>query len=227
MPIHVQDERSIALLFTLMATLLLSAVGWALVMLTTSETAIASNYRNALEALYAADVGVEYVVQELGSIPQWSDILTGTARSSFADAAQRPTLLDGSLLDLTQETASLQSRTDAVDWGGSNGLIWRLYAYGPMSEFLSTLEPIWDPMFIAVWVADDLSETDGNPLIDSNETLTLHARAYGPSNNRKIVEVIVARHSGTDDADAEEPEAHEDVRGRPTLPERGGLRMLS
>ncbi|MEE9532967.1 MAG: hypothetical protein V3W06_00995 [Acidimicrobiia bacterium] len=48
MPIHVvQDERGIALLLTLMATVLLTALGGALITLTTAETAIASNYRNA------------------------------------------------------------------------------------------------------------------------------------------------------------------------------------
>ena len=227
MPIQVQDERGIALLLTLMATLLLSALAGPLVMLTTSETAIASNYRNALEMFYAADAGVEYVLQELESMPQWNDILAGTVRSSFADAARRPTLLDGSLLDLNQETSSLQSGTDAVDWGGSNSLMWRLYVYGPMTEFLPTMEPIWGSMFIAVWVADDLSETDRNPLIDSNETLTLHARAYGPSNSRKIVEVVGARHTGTADADLEEPEAGEARRGRQAPPKWNRLRILS
>ena len=53
MPIHVQDERGIALLLTLMATVLLTALGGALITLTTAETAIASNYRNAVEAFYA------------------------------------------------------------------------------------------------------------------------------------------------------------------------------
>ena len=70
MPIYVQDERGIALLLTLMATVLLTALGGALITLTTAETAIASNYRNAVEAFYAAEAGVEYVVQELGDDAQ-------------------------------------------------------------------------------------------------------------------------------------------------------------
>ena len=223
----IQDDRGVALLLALMATLLLSALAGPLVVLTTSETAIASNYRSALETFYAADAGLEYVMQELESMPQWNDILAGTVRSSLADAARRPRLLDGSLLDLHQETTHLQSVTDAVDWGGSNSLMWRLYAYGPVTGFLPTTEPVWRSMFVAVWVADDLSETDRNPLVDSNETLTLHARAYGPSNSRKIVEVVVTRPTGAADADLEKPEAGEATPGPQVPPKRGRLRILS
>jgi hypothetical protein len=53
-------------------------------------------------------------------------------------------------------------------------------------------------MYIAVWVADDPAETDGNPLADGNGTLTLHAEAYGPNGSRKVVEVTVARTSSTE-----------------------------
>jgi hypothetical protein len=54
------------------------------------------------------------------------------------------------------------------------------------------------PMYVAVWVADDPAEDDGNPATDGNGTLTLHAEAYGPSGTRKVIEVTVARTSGTE-----------------------------
>ena len=60
------------------------------------------------------------------------------------------------------------------------------------------------PSYIAVWVADDpadgptLFNPDGDPLVDSNGTLTLHAEAFGPTGTHKVIEVTVARTSGTE-----------------------------
>ena len=85
---------------------------------------------------------------------------------------------------------------------------------------------IGTPTFVAVWVADDLSETDGNALIDGNETLTLHARAYGPSNSRKIVEATVARNALPGEAGAKDLPSRETRSGGPSVG-HPGLRVLS
>jgi hypothetical protein len=34
--------------------------------------------------------------------------------------------------------------------------------------------------YVAVWVADDPADVDGNALVDSNRVLLLRAEAYGP-----------------------------------------------
>src|SRR3954462_14503433 len=81
------DERGIALIIALMAMMLLTALGAAVVMVSNTETHIAGNYRNSQEALYAADAAVERVVQDLLLIPRWNDILAGTAQSSFVDGS--------------------------------------------------------------------------------------------------------------------------------------------
>ncbi|MFL6280506.1 MAG: hypothetical protein ACJ731_10375, partial [Vicinamibacterales bacterium] len=60
------------------------------------------------------------------------------------------------------------------------------------------------------WVGDDPADgppdpvtglipaIDGNPLVDTDGTLTLHAEAIGPSGTRKVIEVTVARTSSTE-----------------------------
>jgi hypothetical protein len=53
-------------------------------------------------------------------------------------------------------------------------------------------------MYIAVWIADDPAEVDGNPSADTNGTLTLHAEAYGPMGTHKVIEVTVARTDSTE-----------------------------
>ena len=47
-------------------------------------------------------------------------------------------------------------------------------------------------------MADDPAEVDGDPAADTNGTLTLHAEAFGPAGSHKVIEVTVARTSGTE-----------------------------
>ena len=193
------DERGTALIIALMAMMLLTALGAATVMVSRTETAIANNYRNSQEALYAADAAVERVVQDLLMVPRWNDILAGSAVSSFIDgsASSSKTLPSGATIRLGSATQELQSETDTANMWGPNNPQWRLYAWGPLSD-ISEGATVDSPMYVAVWVADDPGETDGNPLTDANGTLTLHAMAIGPGGTRKVIEVTVARTSGTE-----------------------------
>lgn len=192
------DERGIALIITLMATMLLTALAVALVMVTTTETQIASNYRDGQEALYAADAGVDRVVQDLLMVPRWNDILAGGLRSGFIDTTATPTLPGGGeVLNLAYATAALQAETNTANLWGANNPTWRLYAAGPLADLLPN-DTIDSQLYIAVWVADDPSEIDGNPLSDANGVLTLHAEAFGHGGTHKIVETTVARTSSTE-----------------------------
>ena len=188
------DERGAALLVALMATLLLTALGSALVLLTTAETAISANYRLGQETLYAADAGIERAAQDLLSVPQWNDVLAGRTRSPFADTTATPTLPDGSLLDLAAETAMLQRATDAASRWGLNNPSWRLYAYGAIDDLLPGVV-VDSGSYVAVWASDDTAEIDGDPQRDTNGLVTLRAEAFGPFNTRRVVEATVARSS--------------------------------
>jgi hypothetical protein len=196
---RIRDERGTALIIALMAMMLLTALGAAVVMVSSTETHISSNYRNGQEALYAADAAVERVMQDLLMIPRWNDILNGSAQSGFVDggASGQKTLPGGGVMTLTSATAALQADTDTLNQWGANNPHWQLFAWGPLSDMLPN-NVIDSPMYVAVWVADDPAETDGNPAADSNGTLTLHAEAIGPSGSRKIVEVTIARTNSTE-----------------------------
>lgn len=197
------DERGTALIIALMAMMLLTALGAVVVMVGNTESRIASNYRNSQEALYAADAAVERVVQDLLLIPRWNDILGGSAQSGFVDGAMAAikTLPGGGSMTLccgtNTATAQLQAETDTLNLWGANNPQWKLFAWGPLQDMLPN-DQIDSPMYVAVWVADDPAETDGNPATDGNGTLTLHAEAVGPSGTRKIIEVTVARTSSTE-----------------------------
>ena len=196
---RLHDERGTALIIALMAMMLLTALGAAVVMVSSTETHISSNYRNSQEALYAADAAVERVVEDLLMAPRWNDILSGTSQSAFVDGSPTlsKTLPGGGTITLTSATTALQTDTDTLNLWGANNPRWRLFAWGPLSNMLPNNQ-IDSSMYVAVWVADDPAETDGNPLVDANGTLTLHAEAIGPSGTRKVVEVTVARTNSTE-----------------------------
>ncbi len=185
------SERGASLLIALMVTLLLSALGGALVLMTSTETAISANYRTGQEALYAADAGIERAVQDLLDEPRWDAVLSGSAQSSFSSASLQPTLPDGSVVDLGVETANLQADTDAASVWTDNDPVWRLYAHGALGDLLPANQ-VDSLNYVAVWVSDDPAESDRNPLRDTNGVLTVRAMAFGPFNSRRVVEATVA-----------------------------------
>jgi hypothetical protein len=192
-------EEGTALIIALMAVLLLSALGAAVIMVTNTETKISANYKNSQEALYAADAAVERVVQDLLMVPRWNDILTGNATSSFVDGGTGDliSLPGGGEMRITTATAQLQADSNATGMWGANNPQWRPFAWGPISDMLPG-NTIDSPMYVAVWIADDPAEADGDPASDTNGTLTLHAEAVGPGGTRKVLEVTVARTSSTE-----------------------------
>ena len=212
------DEQGVALVIALLAMLLLTALGMALTLTTSTEARISTNYRDGVEALYAADAAIERVMQDVLTVPDWNRILDGSATSSFVDGpAGTRTLPDGTTLDLQQATnvvrcgktacgdADIDALADERPWGTNNPR-WQLYAHGPVDEMLPT-ESINSAMYVVVWMADDPSENDGKPLVDGDTAnganpgrgvLSVLAHAYGPTGVRRVVEATIARTDTTE-----------------------------
>lgn len=212
------DERGVALIIALMAMLLLTALGVALVLTTTTETRISGNFRDGGEGLYAADAAIERVTQELLTVPDWNKILDGTLQSSFIDGGPGGprTLPNGTVFDLTKATnmvrcgkvaecgdAEMAALTPERPWGANNPR-WQPYAYSPVNDMLPT-GTLNSPFYVVVWVGDDPSENDGNPLVDGNAAtnkgtgvISLLAHAYGPGGVKRVIEVTVARSDTTE-----------------------------
>ncbi len=206
-------EHGAALIVAMMATLLMTALGLALVLTTTSETMIARNFRAAGEGLYAADAGIERALADLAGASDWNALLAGGVRSTFVDGAPvgTRTLADGSVVDLQALTnlancqragACSNADMDAVTadrpWGANNPR-WRLYAYGWLDGVLPS-GTIGSRYYVVVYVADDPSEDDGDPLVDGGGpdnpgagVLLLRGEAFGPLGAHKVVDVTVAR----------------------------------
>ena len=210
-------EHGIALIVSMMAMLLMSALGGALILMTTTEAKIARNYRNHSESLYAADAALERAVDDLGAIPDWNALLAGTSTSTFVDGTPSGTrtLADGTTLDIGEAlsmancakvTPCSPADMDAVTlerpWGPNNPR-WRLFAYGKVSEMLPT-GTVNSPFYVIVMVGDDPSENDNDPLHDGVSevnpgagVLAVRAEAWGSSGAHKVLELTLARTKST------------------------------
>lgn len=225
------DEQGVALVIALLAMLLLTALGMALTMTTNTENRISSNYRDGVETLYAADAAVERVMQDVLTVPDWNNILNGSATSAFIDGAVGDRIMpNGQKISLAGATnmvrcgktacsdADLIAATDERPWGTNNPR-YQLYAYGPMSEMIPT-DSINSNVYVIVWIGDDPSESDGNPLRDGDACLganvtpiqvcgpngenmgkgvmSMIAHAYGPGGVKREIEVTIARTDTTE-----------------------------
>ena len=245
-------ENGVAMVVAMMALLLMTALGAALILTTSSESMISSNYRSSVEGLYAADAIVERAMDDLLTVGNWNMLLNGSVRSAFVDgaAAGPRTMSDGSTIDLTEvvnfANCGKRSACKASDLTGNatgdrpwaaNNPVWQLYAYGLLADM--SPKTIDSPFYVILMVADDPSENDGLPLqdglVDENPgagVLALRAEAFGPRGAHKAIEVTVSR---TDTMELErgytaqrgQDEQNRRSRRAPAQSRGGGLTMTS
>jgi len=201
------------MIIALMAMTLMIALGTALMLSTVTETKITTNFRNNSESLYAADAGLERSLDDLLTIPDWNNLLSGAAKSAMVDGAPTGTreLSDGTVLKLDEilnmancqkvsacTAGDLTTPTLERPWGLNNPT-WQLFAYGKLNDMLPT-GSINSPYYVAVMVADDPSENDNDPLHDGvsqtnpgTGVLAMRAEAWGPNGSHKVIELTIAR----------------------------------
>jgi hypothetical protein len=189
-----------ALMMVMMAMLLMSALGAALVLLTTSETLIASSYRSGVQAFYAADAMAERSLDDLQSL-DWDLVLSGVVRSPFADgrpSGPRPVAGGGtidpadavSLANCGKTTCSSADLAENVTgdrpWAIDNP-VWQLFGYGPVTAITGSGNHV--PCYVVAMVARSPAAAPRDPV----DTLLLRAEAFGPRNSHKVIELAVAR----------------------------------
>jgi hypothetical protein len=205
-------ERGFAVLVALMSVLIISAIGVALVLATSTEAMIARNFRESLAALYAADAIGNRALSDLAVEADWNAVLGGAAQSTFFDGgAGERRLADGSTIDLAAilnssncgrtgacTSADMNRTTVERPWGLNNPR-WRVYASGSLADLLGTA-PSTTRNYVLVLVADDPSETDGDPSVDAAEpgspgrgVLQLQGVSFGPGGSHASIRWTVAR----------------------------------
>jgi hypothetical protein len=198
----IEREDGIAMLVAMMAMLLMTAIGTALIVSSTSETTIAAQFRNGIEAHYAADAMLNRGMDDLIDVADWSLVTGGVLPSSWADGppAGPRTLADGSTIDLTQivnaascEKSTACSQADLADitpdrpWGANNPQ-WRLYAYGRLRDMLPP-GIIESPYYVVLLVANGPSAA----------LLAVRAEAFGPRGAHAVSEITAGRAAVSED----------------------------
>jgi hypothetical protein len=166
--------------------------------LTDTEVAIASSYRHAQEASYAAEAAAERAMSDLHGLPDWSVVLAappGNTVSSFNDGQSSVRVPGARVSSLSALTADLQRESDSRIGPavyGADAPQWRLFAHATLQDLLpaSASSPT---LYLVVWVADDGSDGDGDPERDGNGRIVVRAVAFGTSGARRSVEVSVTR----------------------------------
>jgi hypothetical protein len=202
------------LVVTLLVMLLMSAIGAALVLATSSESLIAANFRLSREAIYAADAAAERAAADFSAEVDVDAVLDGRVRSTFADGPPSGVRAgQGVTLDLTETVylarchkkmpctdAEMDAVTTARPWGPNNPR-WQLYTYGWLKDIAPT---IVSPYYVVVMVGDDSAENDNDPLrdatVEADESIqgrsgigavTMRAEAFGPRHTHKVIELTV------------------------------------
>ncbi len=105
---------------------------------TITETAIAASYREGAETFYAAEAGVEFVIDELAAVDDWETLDEDGASSAFTDGPPAGTRHVGAVtLDLAAATQDVV--TEARDQG--NDVQYHLYVYGRLADMVQGVAP--------------------------------------------------------------------------------------
>jgi hypothetical protein len=201
----------------------MSALGMALMLMSQTETMISSNYRDNMEGEYAADAGIERVMDDVLTVPDWNTLLasndgiTSSITSGFVDTnpSTPVTMPDGRTINLASATNMLNcGKTTACSAGdmdastmdrpwGKNNPRFRLYAWGPVNDLTPT-GTVNSPFYVAIWIADDAAENDDNPSKDGDPSpsgnpnggagvLTLRAESFGPMGAHHVIETTISK----------------------------------
>jgi hypothetical protein len=207
-----KSERGVALIMVVLLTTFLSALGLGLLLAVFMDRLAVGNMAGSVAMLYAADAGIELAAHDLALAPDWNAVLAAAQRSSFTDGAPGGVraLPGEGTLDLTAETnvlncgkptnctpAQMDANSRARPWGENNPR-WQLYAYGRMGNLTQLIRPA--PCYLAVWIADDERELDGDPGADAlaatepgHGIVRVRAEVFGRAGLRRAVEAELAR----------------------------------
>ena len=184
-----------ALLSAILATTVLMGLGLSIVLLGTSEAVLAAHDRMARALREASMAAVHLAIADLRRQPAWSTVLAaGTAPLSAAPgraadlSVTPPAPWGGGMLDLSQLTADVAA---AADTGSGDPQLWRLYEFGRLDSLVPGAPGL--PFYLAVWVADDAADGDGDARTDSNGILALRAVALGPGQVRAVTAVSIGK----------------------------------
>jgi hypothetical protein len=192
-------------------TAFLSVLGLGLLLAVFMDRLATGNMHTSVAMFYAADAGIELAARDLADSPDWDVVLSGSMQGSFTDGAPGGVrkIPGGGTIDLTVATnminclkpssctaAQMNANSVRRPWGSDNPR-WQLYAYGPIESMAPVLRPA--PCYLAVWIADDAREQDGDPQSDAADEqpghgiVRLHAETFAAGGSTRVIEAELTR----------------------------------
>ena len=205
------NERGIALIMVVLITTFLSALGVGLMMAIFMDRLATGNLAGSVALLYAADAGIQLAARDLSRADDWNAVLAGIELSAFTDGLPAGVrgIPGGGAVDLIAATnqlncgkatactsAQMNANSRERPWGPNNPR-WTLFAYGPTTQLTELTRPA--PCYLAVWIADDVREQDGDAAVDAagdeegHGIVRVHAEAFGLAGSRRVIEAELAR----------------------------------
>jgi hypothetical protein len=209
-------ERGVALIITVLALGMFSAIGMGLVLASSVDRLSGSNHRDGIAAAYAAEAAVQLTIKEMAAVADWSSAFDGSRASPFNDgppgvrqvpfgpainlAVLTNELTCGRATDCTD--ARIRSSTTERPWGANNPQ-WQVFLSSRASA-LVTLPPRNADVYLVVWVGDDAAERDDDRLRDGSgpdgegrHVARIRAMAFGPAATRAAIDAVIARRCET------------------------------
>ena len=186
------------LLTALFGTAMLMGLGLSLVLMASAETTLAGRDRDARSLARAANAAATLAVADLRAMPSWAGVLQpgsspelSAVPGRLAPATLTPVLPWGGALDLRALTSRIQAGSDADAVPGDPAR-WRLYGASALVSVVPDAAG-GNPCFLAVWVADDPVDGDGDPSADTNGVILVRAAAFGPGAGEAFVTLTLGR----------------------------------
>jgi len=185
-------ERGSVLLCTLMVITLIATVGAAVSLIVFTESVVAGTYYASQQGLYAADAGIELAIAEARVLSTWTSLPSSASPSSdFNDGQTTPRGPDGTALNLAQLTMKRQAESDAVYPNVADRPHWRLYSHATLNRIAGRAAS--GTPYVVVWIADDPDDLDGDPAVDTNDIVLLHAEAFAVRSGTRAVGATIHR----------------------------------
>ncbi len=178
-------ETGSALLATMAAGALVSALAAALVAVVMIEEAVEANHRRGVQALYAADGLLASVVAELSRASDGDALPVAPGPVPTGPAVA--TLPDGSVVDAEAETRAL-----ARGGPGPGDPGWRLVARGWLGDLAGAPDRV-PRLYLLAWLRRGLADPDAGPSGDPNGRLVVRASAFGAFRVERTVEAVLVR----------------------------------
>jgi hypothetical protein len=189
-------EKGSALLIVVLVMFLFAAIALGAAVVARVEVLIAERYRGSAAALFSADAGLDAVVADLRTIPDWTVVVNGTRQSALSQGAfqgSKAVPRSGSVF-VCCGSGSIAARL-ATDMRQSplaarRAIQWRPFLWSSLDALAPGNLP--SRLLVVVWVGNDEADA-GADAADTNDSVVVRSETVDHTGLRRIVEALVAR----------------------------------